>query len=233
MQPKEPKSKKFTGHTYDDIGRIYTFDDGSKYYSATTALGFTADKTALIKWQKRVGREEADRQSEYASRVGTAMHECLEDYLNGKTPVYPNSVVEHLAKQIIPYLDTRVEKVARTEMVLYSDRLQIAGTADCICIYKVDTPRIVILDFKTSKRLKREEWLQDYYIQLALYSMMLEEVYHIKTNVGVLLFAYKETYHPKREFIVTLDGYKKQGIHRVKIFHEKVKKIKKPVDMVI
>jgi len=236
MPPNEAGSelKKFTGHQYDDVGRIYTFSDGSKYYSVTTAIGCMADKTALINWQKRIGKAEADRQSEYASTIGTAMHKCLEDYLNGKSPVYPNSVVENLANQIIPYLDNNIEQVARTEMVLYSDTLKIAGTADCICMYKINnTPRIVILDFKTSKKLKRSEWLQDYYIQLALYSMMLEETYHIKTNIGVLLFAYKEMRHPKREFTTILDGYKKQAINKIISFHKKIKRYKKSVDMIL
>jgi ATP-dependent exoDNAse (exonuclease V) beta subunit len=218
------KIRKFDKHIYDDIGRKYRFHDGMEYYSVTTILGATADHTALEKWKQRIGFREAQRQSEYASKIGTQMHECLEYYLNTKKePDYPSSVVKNLCKQIEPYLDIRIAKVHNTEMVLYSDRFKLAGTMDAFVDYHTNKgPIPFILDFKTSKRQKSLEYVQDYFIQLALYAMMLEELYGHKVNYGMLLFAYKEVRSPHRELMIKLEDYKRLAQKRVDLFFKNI-----------
>jgi len=216
--------RKFDQHVYDDIGRKYRFTDGTEYYSVTTMIGATADHTALEKWRQRIGVREADRQTAYAAKIGTQMHECLEYFLNtNKEPDYPNSVVKNLCKQIIPYLKVRIAKVHKTEMVLYSDRYKVAGTMDAFVDYHTNKgPIPFILDFKTSKRQKPLEWVYDYFLQLALYAIMLEEIYGHKVNYGMLMFAYKETRSPQRELMVKLAEYKKSVVDRIKLFHNKL-----------
>jgi ATP-dependent exoDNAse (exonuclease V) beta subunit len=218
------ETRKFDKHVYDNIGRKYIFDDGTEYYSVTTILGYTADHTALNKWKQRVGVQEAQRQSEYASKIGTQMHECLEYYLNTKKePNYPNSVVKNLCKQIEPYLDIRIAKVHNTEMVLYSDQLKTAGTMDAFVDYHTNKgPTPFILDFKTSKRQKPLEYIHDYFIQLALYAIMLEEIYGHKVEYGMLMFAYKEVRSPNREVMVELKKYKSIAKERINLFFKNI-----------
>jgi len=214
--------KNLKTRIYNDIGRIYVFDDNSQYYSVTTMLGATADKRALKEWQERIGLQEAQRQTEYAATIGTQMHEALEYFmLNKKEPSYPNSVIKNMVKQIIPYLSKRVYKVYYSELLLYSDNLKLAGTADGIVDYYFkNNVHFCVLDFKTSKKYKKPKWIVDYLLQLALYAIMYEEIYGQKIDYGVLLFAYKEKRQGQKEFIVHLDAYKKMAIERNKKFQK-------------
>ena len=217
--------KKFKHHIYDDIGRIYEFDDGSRYYSVTTMLGATGDKRFLEAWKERIGKQRAEAELKYAGTIGTQMHEALEYYLiNQEEPeAYPNSVVKNLTKQITPYLDKRIDDVWATEKVLYSDHLKLAGTADGIVHYRLKSGVFpVILDFKTSKKLKKPEWMVDYFTQLAIYALMMEELYGQAINYGVLLFAYKQVRNRNKEFVVNLDKYKQLARKRITLFHEMV-----------
>jgi len=216
---------KFKQHIYDDVGRIYEFDNGSRYYSVTTALGATGDKSFLDAWKKRLGKQRAEAELKYAGDIGTQMHESLEYYLIYKEEPenYPNSVVKNLSKQIIPYLDRNVSDVFATEKVLYSNNLKLAGTADGIVHYRLKSGIFpVILDFKTSKKLKQIKWMHDYFLQLAIYAIMMEELYGQPINSGVLLFAYKQVRNINKEFIVNLTKYKQIAIKRIEMFHKMI-----------
>ncbi len=217
--------KKFLEHEYDDIGRIYVFDDGSRYYSVTTALGYTKDNKSLEQWKAKVGKEKAEAICKVACETGTSMHEVLEYYMLKKDIGKPvPRYIQNLANQIIPYIDKRVSKVYRAEAELFSDKMGIAGTADGIVQYG---KTLVILDFKTAKRQPKVEWIQDYLLQLALYALMWEEIHGERINYGVLLFAYKAVRSPKKEIIIKLDKYKEIALKRVDAFHEKINKINK------
>ncbi|RLA62562.1 MAG: hypothetical protein DRQ78_07855 [Epsilonproteobacteria bacterium] len=212
--------KKFLRHEYDDIGRIYIFDDGSKYYSVTTMLGATGDKKFLIEWKKRIGVQRAEAELKYAGDIGTAMHEALEHYLiHFEEPQYPNSVVKNLAKQIIPYINKRVEGVHATEKILYSDRLELAGTVDGVVDYIFNSGvHPTILDFKTSKKEKKLEWIHDYLLQLAIYGIMMEEMTGQPFDHGILLFAYKQKRSRRNEVAIRLDKYKQLAEKRIQRF---------------
>lgn len=215
--------KKFIGHRYDDIGRIYQFDDGSEYYSVTTMLGATGDKTHLERWRNRIGHAKAERQTKYAGDIGTAMHEYLEYYLiNGYEPKGYDSVVVGLARQIIPYLNKRVIATITTEQVLYSDTLKLAGTMDALVRYHIDKPIVTVLDFKTSKKKKKIEWITDYIFQLSAYSYMLHETHHVDAPQGVLLFAYKELRDPHNEVIANLTKAEPGMLKRNELFQKKL-----------
>ena len=83
----------------------------------------------------------------------------------------PNNIV--MFKSIRPILETNIKEVHHQEVPLYSNKLSIAGRVDCICKWN-DRPAIV--DFKTSSKPKKEEWIQDYFEQCTAYSLMFEEM---------------------------------------------------------
>jgi genome maintenance exonuclease 1 len=66
----------------------------------------------------------------------------------------------------------KIEKVFLQECALYSDHLGLAGRVDCVGMYK---GKLSIIDFKTSSRPKRIEWIESYFMQCAAYSIMWEE----------------------------------------------------------
>jgi len=210
--------KKFIEHQYDEWGRIYVFDDSSRYYSVTTALGNTKDKRFLEEWKRKMGRERAEALTAVACRTGTNMHEILEYHLKKeKLPYTPNKYTFNLANQIIPYIEKRVTDVYKVEAVLYSDKLKLAGMVDGIVKYDEN---VCILDFKTAKRQPKIEWIQDYLLQLAIYAMMYEEMTGKRIDYGCLLFAYKMVKSPNHEVFVELTKYKKAAIERIKMFHQ-------------
>jgi len=74
------------------------------------------------------------------------------------------SMANHLA-------DT-VGTVYAVEGFLYSDFLRSAGQVDMIAEYN---GVLSVVDFKTSKKKKNEDWIQNYFVQEAAYSFMFEE----------------------------------------------------------
>jgi genome maintenance exonuclease 1 len=58
------------------------------------------------------------------------------------------------------------------EKALYSDHLEVAGRVDLVCDF---ARRASIVDFKTSKRIKLRDEIENYFIQACAYSIMVEE----------------------------------------------------------
>lgn len=164
-------------------GRRYEVEGTSfKYPSITTVLGDTADKSFLIEWRKRVGEEEANRISQISTRRGTSMHKLCERYLKNQDVDAPMPTGEEdrdfkevgkgdwsagqlMFCHIKPALD-KLNNVRILEKALYSHRLEVAGTVDCIAEHNGE---LAIVDFKTSKRLKKKEQIDDYFMQGAFY----------------------------------------------------------------
>ena len=88
----------------------------------------------------------------------------------------------NLFRTIKPILDKNVELVYHQEVPLYSDKLRAAGRVDCVCKWN---GKDAIVDFKTSSKPKKKEWIQDYFVQATAYSLMFEYVttYHIPNIV--------------------------------------------------
>lgn len=207
-------------------GRQYTFSDGKCYFGVTSMLDASKDKSGLDAWRKRVGHKEAEFICNTAKIVGTDMHESLEYFLLNKPYKYPNKLVESLANQIIPYLSKKVKHVYSTEKVLWSDKLQLAGTADAFVDYLIGKKTVYsVMDFKTSKRVPKLEWIQDYFIQMYVYSRMMAEMSgSTPAEYGVLLFAFKEQRSRKNQIIVKLAPYEDRAMRRIEYFHNVVNK---------
>lgn len=149
-------------------GRFYKTPDGNLYPSVTTVLS-SIPKPGLDAWRKAVGDEEADKVSRRATKRGTALHTYCEDYLNGKNPKL--DVFDKMAyKGLSAHLDY-IEPIAIEEQ-LYSDRLRVAGTLDCLGKYKGE---LYIIDFKTTSSLKHDGEFDSYWLQTAAYSAMVYE----------------------------------------------------------
>jgi genome maintenance exonuclease 1 len=63
--------------------------------------------------------------------------------------------------------------IRATECTLFSDHLKLAGSCDLIADYD---GRLSIIDYKTSSKLKRKEWIEGYFMQASLYAYMLWEM---------------------------------------------------------
>lgn len=154
--------------------RYYELPDGTLAMSVTTQIGEAMDKSHLEAWRQRIGVEEAQKITTQAAVRGTAIHNICEHYLLNNENYPTNTMPSNMAtfKQIKPFLDQHIGKIYGVEVPLYSYSLKAAGRTDCIADWN-GIPSVI--DFKTSKKLKKEEWVQNYFYQATTYAMMMEE----------------------------------------------------------
>ena len=57
------------------------------------------------------------------------------------------------------------------------------GTADLICVHEGEP---AIGDFKTSRKFKKKEWIEDYFMQASAYALAHNEVYGTNIQKGVI-----------------------------------------------
>tara|TARA_B100001939_G_scaffold70021_2_gene58477 strand:- start:9179 stop:9829 length:651 start_codon:yes stop_codon:yes gene_type:complete len=152
--------------------RCYVTPTGEKYPSVTTILS-NYKKDGIKKWRERVGEKEANKISTQASRRGTKVHKLCEDYLNNDSTFKgytPDNV--DMFKSIQPTLN-EIEVVYAQERTLFSHHLKTAGRVDCVGKFRGKTH---IIDFKTSNKPKKWEWIDNYFMQGSAYSVMWEEM---------------------------------------------------------
>lgn len=156
-----------------ETGRKYVIEGDVAYPSITTVLGKTKDQTFLREWRKRVGVEKAQQITLAAAGRGTKMHDLCEKFLlNKELGELGYSKGELLFRTIMPSL-IRFDNIRALEHGLVCHRVGIAGTVDCIA--EVDGV-LTVIDFKTSAKLKKEDWIEDYFIQGAFYFNAFHEM---------------------------------------------------------
>lgn len=173
-------------------GRLYVTPNGSSVPSVTTVLSATADKTALIAWRNRVGNAEADRISKESTNLGTLVHKHVENHILGISRPSGNNEIHIIARKMSDLIIEQglkdVNEVWGMEANLYSPNLY-AGTTDLVGVYR---QRPSIMDHKTAKKMKKTEWLEDYFIQTCAYAIAHNELYGTDIKQGVLFMASRE-----------------------------------------
>jgi genome maintenance exonuclease 1 len=166
--------------------RLYACPDGFKVPSVTTVLDSTKDKTFLIEWRKRVGDAEATRISTESAGLGTLVHTHLENYVLGKDRPSGNNTVQTMAKAMADAMINEafcdIDEVWGIEAALYYPELY-AGTSDMIGVHK-GTPAII--DHKTTKKTKKKEWIEDYFLQCCAYALAHNEVHGTDIKKAVI-----------------------------------------------
>lgn len=182
----ESNMRSFIQHNIPSIkrvdspqGRVYETPTGERYPSVTSVVGLHSQKS-IMEWRAKVGEEEANRISNKASSRGTAIHSLCEEYLKFQNPE-PSLADAEMFSSMKPFLD-KIDNIHCLETPLYSHHLGVAGTVDCIAEYE---GKLHIIDFKTSSKVKRKEWIHGYFMQTSAYAVMFEELTGIP--VGRLL----------------------------------------------
>lgn len=174
--------------------RLYDTPSG-KLPSVTTILDKTRpeeSRQALAKWKNRVGQAQAQQITTEAAARGTRMHTFLEHYVKtgelrprGSNPYGWAS--HAMAKTMIDHGLSQVSEFWGVEIPLYFPKIY-AGTTDGVGIHLGEE---AILDYKQSNRPKREEWIDDYKLQLVAYALAHNEVYGTHIKKGVILMCVK------------------------------------------
>ena len=205
----------------DTTGRKYLVEN-VKVPSVTTILSATKDMRQLNNWRRRVGEEEANRIMNQASTIGTEMHQVLEYYLTGQG--YYNDMEDGakprmMAKTILDNI--KLDEVWGNEISLeYKNKF--AGTCDLTAV-AYGKPSIV--DWKQANRPKKEEWVEDYKLQLGAYYLAHTANYG-PIEQGVISICTRDLqYQEFRLSEADLKEYSEKFLERLSEFN----KLQKPV----
>ena len=169
--------------TFPDGKRYYTLEDGTRLPSVTTVLG-AQKKQGIMEWRKRVGEVEANRISKQATGRGTNVHTLCERYLNNDLlgDIMPDA--KEMFISLKPLLN-RINNIHYQECALWSKQLGMAGRVDCIGEFDNE---LSVIDFKTSKKIKTQAHIEDYFWQTSAYALMYEEMIgHPIDNIVIIM----------------------------------------------
>lgn len=182
------------------MGRFYRSRTKDAWYPSVTTVTGWSKRAFFAEWQKDPNNA---AKMKAAGIRGTALHEAVERYLvDGITPK-SSSEVNLLFSQFQKSLD-RIRDIVAMEQPLCSDTVRMAGRFDCIARYN---GRLSVIDFKTSEKAKKEEWIQNYFHQAAAYSLMWYEETGQKIEQTVVL-------------ITCLDGAVQEFVNTPEDFYE-------------
>jgi hypothetical protein len=160
--------------------------NGKYYPSVTYVLGYYPKGKFFENWLKQVGFA-SDYIVKKAAEEGTQTHELCEEYLNGAElkfldeygrPQY-NPDVWQMFLRFVEFWEEFKPTLIETEVHLFSDVLEIAGTCDLIVEINGE---IWLLDLKTSNQLQLT-----YELQTAVYGQCYEECFGKKIDrYGIL-----------------------------------------------
>ena len=171
--------------------RYYVTPDGNHYPSITSVLA-QQENLGLEAWKARVGEAEAKRISQESAHIGTSVHQMAEFYLSNyiiKLKDEDKKIVDTFNR--LRFLLGNINNIVGLEIPLFSDLLRVAGTCDCIAEYN---GQLSVIDFKASRKPKKEEWIDDYYMQTFAYKLMFEEMTGIEIQQIVILVACVESF---------------------------------------
>jgi len=153
--------------------RLYNLPSGDWVPSITSVTSFY-NRQIFAKWRERVGLEEANRITRKATARGTDFHLVCQDYLENKELVWDKyqPLTKFMFYHAKPYLD-KINNIHAIERTLYSEYLGLAGRVDCIAEYEGE---LAVIDFKTSEKIKPEEWLENYFVQETFYAAAYYEL---------------------------------------------------------
>ena len=188
-------------------GRQYVGEDQKPVPSVTTILSDTGDKTALIAWRKRVGEEEANRISRESAGLGTKVHNALEKHILGETVEFGNNMVSVMAKDMSEAMInegfTNINELWGVEVGLIAQGLY-AGTSDAIGVYEGED---AIIDFKTAKKMKKREWIDDYFMQGCAYALAHNEMFNTDIKKVAILMVDRDSKF--KDFVIEGEEFEK------------------------
>ena len=188
---------------------------GEKFTSVTRFIEQFHEKFDSDYWSKRKADKEGVEQqvildrwqdiNDHSNMIGTFTHNWIEDYFNKKYRELPTDplLIDRINKFNLIYSKElhKLEPV-KFEVKIFSKIWKIAGTIDALFLYK---DKLYIIDYKTNKKFTTdkdvkfkkyllkpfekyyETHLNEYSIQLSLYSLILEQ-YEINVNGMYLVY---------------------------------------------
>jgi len=182
--------------------------DGQRFYladsyclpSVTSVLSATEDASWLVAWRERIGHAEADRISAEASALGTRTHSLVENYLLEQHGHKQLSLLElpqeggspsaqedqALLGAFKPFLDEVEEVLLLEGTVWWTDQRGkgFAGSFDALLRWQ---GRLVVVDWKTTRKQKnRGDWGKAF-AQCSAYSQAIQQRYGLEVEGGLVV----------------------------------------------
>ena len=175
-----------------DGTRFYPIPGADKYYPSVTSITSFKNAKFFAKWRKKIGENEANRITARATQRGTAFHAITEDYIKGQLDL--NRYLENNPLSVRMFQSAkselnRINNIHCLETFLYSHYLGLAGRVDCIAEFDGE---LAVIDFKTSTKEKKEEYIENYFVQETAYAAMFLERSGIEVKKIVTLIATEE-----------------------------------------
>ena len=196
---RNTKYSYVAGQRFEHHGsRTYDFD-GKKLPSVTTILSRTKDQSFLDKWRAKVGSDEAERIKNHSSKRGTSMHKFIENHITGVGYDDLSDIgneARPMAAKIVEMGLTPITEYYGSEVTLHYPGLY-AGSTDLVCLHN---DKETIIDFKQANRPKREEWIEDYYLQIGAYAMAHDYVHGSNIEQGIIMVCTPDLYFQEFRF---------------------------------
>ena len=200
-----------------DDGHYYQTPSGAIYPSITTILQKTQ---TLEKQQSLQNWREQEIASDYitqeAAIIGSETHKLIENYLNGEEIFEEFRLLSEAHFNNLLSFVNKINDIHGIELRLYSDKMKLAGTSDCIAKYD---GALSVIDYKTKRSNQKEEWLTDYFIQATSYGIMFKELTGIKVEQIVILVSSEK--NTRMEFIKNPDDYLELLEQRIDQYYSK------------
>ncbi len=182
--------------------RFYRDSNQNPVPSVTTVLSETSkSKGDIENWKRRVGHAEAERITKQSTEIGTQVHEAIELYFykkewNNFNDDMNGSIAKRISEKFVNDCLNNINEIWGVEVGLVLDSLY-AGTADCIGLYN-NNPSII--DFKTAKKIKKKEWIEDYFLQGCAYANAHNVMFNTDVEQIVILMVDRDLVF--KEFII-------------------------------
>lgn len=172
--------------------RHYIDEQDNIYHSVTKVVNDGKDFTEWyqrLSEQYKCSQEAGEAIGNYvmiqSGIIGTKLHKYCEDYLNNSNSSSQGLLPYAHFINIKDRLDNFVSNIRYQEIQMFSKKMGLAGTADLIADWE---GVLSVIDFKTTKKAKPEEWIESYFLQATCYALMYEENTGTPINQIVIVF---------------------------------------------
>ena len=176
-----------------DGTRYYPIPGADKYYPSVTSITSFKNAQFFAEWRRKTGEQEANRITARATQRGTAFHALSEEYFKGELNIdkyLENNPLSVRMFQSAKSTLNRIDNIHCLETFLYSHYLGLAGRVDCIAEFDGE---LAVIDFKTSTKEKKENWIEHYFVQETAYAAMFLERSGLEVKKIVTLIATEDS----------------------------------------
>ncbi len=163
--------------------RYYISPNGSYLTSVTSVIGYNTSHK-YDSWAKKIGLEESEIVKRKAAYRGTMLHESVEKLLLNQEVTVNHPLIKYIFPSISKKLKESLNNIHALEIPLYSEKLRIAGRVDCIAEWN---GKLSVIDFKTSTKEKKREWIDGYIVQTTTYALMFYEMFGVPIKNVVII----------------------------------------------